>query len=510
MRTTLCLALTLAVTVAGLQPTAQSPQPVAAVTLPEPNSPFVAFDIWVKVGSQNDPKGKEGLAGLTANLLAEGSTRQDTYEQILAKLYPLAARYDSSVDKEMTVFNGRVHRDNLEAYYTLLRNAVVSPAFREADFSRVKTQTLNYLRQARRFSNDEELTKELLYREIFRATPYEHPEEGYVTSVETISLDDVKAFYTKYYTRDNIVAGIGGNYAADFVSRMRADLDALPAGTVAPMPKPMPAALDGMKILIVEKNTTATPISFGFPIPLLRSDPDFYAMMLVNSWLGEHRTAVSHLYQVIRAARGLNYGDYTYIEAYPRGFATQVPPTNVSRRSQIFEGWIRPVSMTAPGTLHDRSLFAFRAAVREIARLVETGLSPEAFESQRRYLKHYHVNFGVTLGRRLAYRIDDAFYGLADPGFFKSIGPGLDALTVDKVNAAIRRYLQTRNMRVVLITQDAEDMKKKLVEGAETPISYPGSQAKEILDEDQIIAKYPIPVAARDVTITNINEVFER
>lgn len=314
--------------------------PEGIVTLSEPGSPFVAFNIWVKAGSQNDPQGKEGLASLTANLLSESSTRQDSYEQILAKLYPMAAGYDYNVDKEMTAFSGRIHRDNLETYYSLFKNALLSPAFKEEDFKRIKTQTVSYLKQARRFSNDEELSKELLYWQIFKGTPYEHPEEGYVTSVESITLDDVKAFYARYYTRDNVVVGVGGGYPEDFAARVRTDFDTLPAGKVAPAQKPSPAAGDGVKILIVEKNVISTPISFGFPIPLQRSDPDFYAMMLANSWMGEHRTSVSHLYQVIREKRGMNYGDYSYIEAYPQGYATQVPPTNVCRRSQIFEVWI--------------------------------------------------------------------------------------------------------------------------------------------------------------------------
>lgn len=509
MKATILWVAVASVALVGAQSeTAKTPQGTTA--LREADSPFVAFNIWVKVGSQNDPRGKEGLAALTANLLAEGSTRQDSYEQILAKLHPMAAGYQSSVDKEMTAFTGRVHRDNLEPYYALFGNVVFSPAFREDDFARIKTRTLDYLRQARRFSNDEELTKELLYREIFRGTPYEHPEEGYVTSVDAISLDDVKAFYAKFYTRDNVVAGVAGGYPAGFVNRMRADVETLPAGQTAQMPKPVPAAIAGSKILIVEKDTTATPISFGFPISLLRSDPDFYAMMLANSWLGEHRTAVSHLYQVIRATRGLNYGDYTYIEAYPRGFATQVPPTNVSRRVQLFEGWIRPVSMTAPGTLHNRALFALRAAWREIATLIENGMTADAFETHRRYLKNYHVNFGVTLGRRLAYRIDDAFYGIPEPGFLAAVGPQLDALTVEKVNAALKKHLQGKNMWVVLITKDAEGMKKILLEGTATNITYAGQQPKQVLDEDRIIATYPIPVLARDISIVNINDVFER
>ena len=79
-----------------------------------PASPFVAFNIWIRSGSSADPKGKEGLASLTASLIAGGSTTQDTAERILEKQYPLAAGYAVSVDKEMTNVTGRVHRDNLD------------------------------------------------------------------------------------------------------------------------------------------------------------------------------------------------------------------------------------------------------------------------------------------------------------------------------------------------------------------------------------------------------------
>lgn len=480
------------------------------ITLPEPASPFVAFDIWVKVGSQDDPDGKEGLASLTAAMVAEGSTATNGYQQILRKLYPLAGGYDASVDKEMTVFTGRIHRDNLEAYYALFKDALLAPAFRDDDFARIKGQTLNYLKQRRRFSNDEELSKELLFWSVYRGTPYEHPEEGYVQSVESISLDDVRAFHRRYYTRDNVVAGVAGGLPAGFSERVRVDLDTLPSGAVTPPPPPSAAPIDGLRILIVDKRTTATPISFGFPIRLLRNDPDFYALMLANSWFGEHRTSVSHLYQVIRERRGMNYGDYSYIEAYPQGYATQVPPTNVSRRSQLFETWIRPVAMTAPGTLHDRSLFALRAALRELTKLVESGLSREAFETQRQFLMNYHVNFASTLSRRLAYRLDDVFYGVPDPGFIAGMRPALQALTLEQVNAAIKRHLQARNLHIVLITQDAEAMKAKILSGEPTAITYAGKQPPEVLEEDRAIASFPLPVKPEDVTVMPIAEVFEK
>ncbi|MFH1573299.1 MAG: pitrilysin family protein [Acidobacteriota bacterium] len=448
------------------------------ITLSEPESPFVAFNIWVRCGSQDDPKGKEGLAAFTANYLSDSSTRNNSYEQILEKLYPMAAGYGANVDKEMTTFTGRIHKDHLDAYYALFKDAILAPAFREEDFNRIKSQTVNFLKQIRRFSNDEELTKELLFREIYRGTPYEHPEEGYVASVESITLQDVQDFYAKHYTRNNIVAGVCGGYPEGYGRKVRADFDSLPVGTAERAARPEPAPIDGIHFLLVEKNIKASPVSFGFPIPVLRPDRDFFPLMLFNSWMGEHRNSFSRLYQVIRETRGMNYGDYSYVEAYPRGYATQVPPVNVSRRSQIFEVWIRPIAMTQPGTLHDRTLFALRAGLREVSRIVETGMTAESFEETRGFLKNYTANFGATGSRRLAYRMDDSFYGYPDPGFLASIKPGLDALTLDQVNAAIRKYLQAGNMWVVIITQDAEGMKRKLLEGDADPHQLSGAAAR--------------------------------
>jgi zinc protease len=479
------------------------------LSLHEKESPFIAFNVWVRCGSQNDPKGKEGLASLTAALLAENSTKKHSYEQILDLLYPMAVGYEGHVDKEMTNFTGRVHKDQVEAYYSLFKAAIIEPAFKEEDFQRIKAQIVNFLQQTRRFSNDEELAKDLLYSEIFRSTSYEHPEEGYVHSVNSITVEDVKSFYRKFYTRNNIVVAVGGGYPDGFEKRVRADFNTLPESPVTSIPKPQPAPIKGIHILLVEKGTNTSPVSFGFPISLLRSDKDFPAMMLFNSSMGEHRNSFGRLYQVIRETRGINYGDYTYIEAFPRGYATQTPPTNVSRRSQIFEGWLRPIAATGKGDHHDRLLFTIKAALRELNKTVQNGMDDKTFEAARLFLTNYIVNYGATLSRRLAYRVDDAFYGIPDPGFLNSIKPKLQALTRDQVNAAIKKHLQLENLSIVVIVNDAESLKKKLLSGDPTPITYAGPQPDAVLQEDKDIAVYPIPVKAQDIRIVKIYDVFE-
>src|SRR5262245_23206478 len=128
----------------------------SAVLLPVPDDPTVSFKIWFQVGSQADPKGKEGLAYVTGHLLAEGSTTKNPYETILAKLYPLASSYEVRVDREMTTFGGRTHRDNLEKFNELLTDALLHPAFSTADFERVRSDALNEIEKNLRYASDED------------------------------------------------------------------------------------------------------------------------------------------------------------------------------------------------------------------------------------------------------------------------------------------------------------------------------------------------------------------
>ena len=499
---------------AGLHGAGQTPAPKVVqspgiIALPEPGSPFIAFNIWIKSGSASDPKGKEGLASLTAALVAGGATTSDTLEAILDKLYPMAAGYGVSVDKEMTNLTGRVHRDHLDGFYTLLRNAVISPALAEADFTRIKAQRLNVVERSRRYARDEELTKQLLFSMAYEGTSYAHPEEGYVSSVRAITLDDVKAFHRTHYVRNNMVVGIGGGYPNGFAERVRKDVDTLAEGSPPAVVPPAPKMPAGIKVLIVDKPTDAAAVSLGYPIELLRNGADFVPLLVANSYFGEHRNSVGRLYQAIRETRGMNYGNYSYIEAFPAGYATQQPRVNVARRSQLFEIWIRPVSLTAPGNLHDRTLFATRAALFELQKLTDAKMTAAAVDESKAFLRNYVATWGTSISRRLGYAIDDRFYGLPAPGFLRSLRAAVDTVTTEQVNAAIGKHLQDDNLYIVVITADAAGFKKKLLSGEPTSITYAGQRSDELLAEDKVIASLRLNVKDADVTIVAIDKVFE-
>ena len=494
---TLCL---VAILLTALLAAGHAGEILNVVTLQVEDDPTVSFRFLFTVGSQEDPPGKEGLAALTAALISQGSTEKHSYEEILELLYPMAASISSQVDKEMTVFTGRTHVDNLDEFYKLFKQAVLEPAFDEADFNRVKNDRLNYIKTTLRYSQDEELGKETLYEFVFAGTRYHHNEEGWVASLETITIHDVRWFYETYYNQKNLVIGLGGGFDGKFVSGVEQDFQALSPGKPSMVSAPELDDIDGLQILIVEKDAGSTAISFGFPIDVTRGSREFYALAMATSWLGEHRNGFSHLFDVIRKKRGLNYGDYAYIEHFPHGYRRSFPPSNVARRQQIFQIWIRPVP-------HDAKLFAFRAAMRELQMLVDEGMSEEEFELVRKFLKGYILHYAPTTMTQLGYALDDRFYGI-EMGHWATFAKMLDELTRDEVNAALKKYFNYDNVKVVFITKDAAALKTALVNNDPSPITYQSEKPAAILEEDKEISVFPLSVKPEAVTIVTAEELF--
>ena len=473
-----------------------------SVLLPN-RSPLISFRILFMTGTASDPKGKEGLASLTAAMLAEGGTRAKTYSDITDTMYPMATSFDSQVDKEMTVFSGTTHADNLEKYYGLIREMLLDPGFREDDFQRLKEEAINYLKNSLRGGNDEELGKEVLYTMIYpNPHPYGHQNMGTVSALEAMSVKDVRDFYQANYTRTNLVIGLAGGYPADFPKRVDADFVKLPVGAIDQVSAQFtqPKLDAGTKIQIVQRETRSTAISLGFPINITRADKDWPALAVVASYFGQHRSSNSYLYQRLREARGLNYGDYAYVEYFPRGMFQFQPDPNLGRHLQIFQIWIRPVE---PQNGH----FVLRAAIYEYDKLVREGMSKEAFESTREFLSKYANVLTSTQAAQLGYALDSRYYKIKDfPTYMRE---QLAKLTLEDVNRAIKQYLKSDTMRIAIVTKEAEALRDAILNNTSSPITYNAPKPKPITDEDKVIETYKIVVKPTDVTVVPVEKMFQ-
>src|SRR2546426_6177301 len=274
---------------------------------------------------------------------------------------------------------------------------------------------------------------------------------GTVQGLKSITLDDMKAHYRRCAAQGNAVLGVAGGFPMGMVDSLRQDFAALPRGGTPEVKLEKPRALSGVEVMFVEKPAPATAISIGFPIGVTRADKDFYALMVANSYLGEHRTFNGRLMNKMRGDRGLNYGDYSYIENFIQDGGSNFPLPNIPRRQQFFSIWIRPVSdQNAP--------FALRQAIRELKLLVEGGLSAQDFEATRKFVLNYSRLWTQDLSRRLGYQMDSEYYGTKF--FIDRIQEELPRLKLEDVNAAVKRHLQASNLAVAIVTENAAAMKE--------------------------------------------------
>jgi len=462
--------------------------------------PQVQVKLLFQAGSAYDPPGKQGLAALSAAMIAEAGSKAMKIDEIKKALFPMAASFSAQTDKEMVTFTGSVHRDNLPAFLDVALPQLSDPGFREEDFARLRDAQRNALQEDLKTSNDEELGKELLQAEVFAGTRYGHPVLGSAAGIDALTLDDVKAFVKAHYTQANLTLGVSGELPDDARARLMQEIARLPEG-------PAPAALQGIvgrapkgrEVTIVDKETRATAISFGFPIPVKRGHPDFPALALVRTWLGEHRSSMARLYERIREVRGMNYGDYAYIEAFPRGMFQFFPDPNIARRAQLFEVWIRPLRS------HEDAHMALRIAIHELDQLAKAGLSAKDFEATRNYLMKNVFVMTATQDQQLGYALDSQWYGI--PEFTEYMRGALRKLTLADVNRVIRRYVQTRDLRIVMVTKDGAALRDRLLREAPSAVKYDAPKP-ELAADDARIGSLKLGIRPEAVEVVPLDQVF--
>ncbi|MEO7485161.1 MAG: pitrilysin family protein [Ferruginibacter sp.] len=491
------------------------------VELKMPTSNKIIIKLAFRNGSISDPAGKEGITYATAKLMANGGAGKYTDKQITEILYPMAASYSVFTDKEVSIFTFAVHRDFLDKFYAIVKEIVLHPAFGEEDFKRLKSNQQNSVDELIRSSSDEDYSKVLLEDQLFRGGNYQHMTIGTSTGVSSITLDDIRNHYHNYFTRSNLTIGIAGNYSPAFLTLLKKDMASLSA--VKPViPAPSKANIpDGIQVEIIsKKDALGSAIFTGASLPITRANDDFAALMVANSYLGEHRKSYGMLYDKIRSTRSMNYGDYSYIEWYQGAGFNMLPATGVPRSSNYFSIWIRPVQ-TAEGLkqqyaeLKDINIghaqYALRLALREVDMLIKNGMTKIAFENTRRFLRSYNKLYILTLEKQLGFLVDAKFYGRKN--YLQDMDALLAKLTVDDVNRAIKKYWQINNMYVSIVTDDseAEALAKALKENTPSPMSYSNlvkeGLPKAVLTEDDEVAKFPLNI--KDVKIIDTKNTLK-
>ncbi|MBI3071309.1 MAG: insulinase family protein [Deltaproteobacteria bacterium] len=458
-------------------------------------NPIVSFRLLFRVGSIHDGA-KPGITALTAALMARGGTASLTAAELNQKLFPMAAEIDVQVDKELTVFTGRVHRDHLATYLPMFMDVLLAPRFDPKEFERMRADAVADIEKRLRTSDDENLGKAAL-EWMMHLDNWGAFVGGTVRGLKAMTLDDAKKHARTFFTRDHLTAGFAGGATDTIIDDVTKRLATLPVcdarvkGTVG---KPQP------RVLIIENGASSTAVSIGHPIALARNFADFIPLRVGMSAFGEHRQSGGRLFERLREKRGLNYGDYAYAEAFVQEPDTTHPLVNIARSRQDFSIWIRPVA-------HEHAMFALRAALYELDKLLREGLTDDEVKRAGGFLDGFSRQWEAADLRRLGYALDDVFYGTK--GYLGELRAQIPSLTAEKVNAAIRRHVRFGDLQIAIVTKDGKKLRDAILLGAPTPITYPTPKSKDVVAEDPKIAAFPLRFKPEEVVVVPVSQLFE-
>jgi zinc protease len=510
------------------EPPAYKPGEPRVVTI-DSRAPLVTIRVMITHGSASDPGGREGLASIVGSAVTDGGFRGAggivTKERLAEMTMPWGsgARPSVSTSARATTFYFTAPRDVIGRYVTdVLRPMLTQPVFDAKEIDRLKNETLSQISSLR--SEDLELLGLAAVDEyVLAGTGYAHQPIGRDTTVPAITRDDVVSFYRATYRPENAIVGISTIDPAivaqvgDAVRAINSDATTPPLAT----PTAKPQAFTGRHALVVEEpNAPAASVHAGFPISVGRDDADYWPLYVANVWLGTHRDSFGQLYQKIREERGYNYGDYSYIEHWNGRTSSLFQVFNQPREQQYFSLWVRPVK-------HEHAVHLMKAITYELEQMVRNGLTDEQVNEAKNKARVLYLNLGETVPRLVAARVDDAFYGTQSAGFLDSYIRGIDSVTPQQVNAAIRRNLSTANVKYVVVTssphlqntvvqirdgavfgktwEEYEFTKAKLADGT-TVWQVPEAKVPTV-QLDAAWANYPLQV--EDVQVVNVKDMFK-
>lgn len=470
------------------------------IEAPVPGSAEVAIRVLFYSGSTDDPAGKEGLTELTAQLMAQGGTQKLSYPELLRALYPMATAVGVSTDKEQTVFSARVHVDHVARFVPIFTDVIKEPRFAEADFARIRQDMVNEIEKSLRTAADEDLGKQMLSQMLYDPKhPYGHYDGGTVKGLQAITLDDVKAHAAKVFGKKRMLIGVGGSAESNAKDLLQSALGALPEGSPRMLQIPSVPKPSRPEVLIAEKPVRAAAISIGFTHEAFRGHPDWPALGLVQSYFGEHRQFHGVLMSEMREKRGLNYGDYAYLEKFIQQGGSRHALTNIARRQQHFEIWIRPVDPK-------ETVFSIRLAMYLLDRLVREGVPEKGVDDTKKFLAGYTRLWDLTAMRKVGFALDDQFYGTS--GYLDAYRAELAKLGKKDVDAAIGRHLVAWPVKIAIVAPDPAALEKQLLSGEKTEKQYNSKVDPAVLEMDKAVSVFPLKLTDADIRIVKADELF--
>ncbi len=268
--------------------------------------PLVQAQLVIPFGTADDPKGKSGRATLAAAVFDEGTTRLDS-AAFTEALEELGASVGVGVGLDTTTFSISTLARTLDPTLRLVGELLKTPRFDKEDFQREMELHLAKLQQG---PDDVNWIAARAFRALLygKDHPYGNPADGYLETVESITMEDLKAAHERFVRPKGSHLIVVGDVQADALAKaLEAIFDGWDGAAPTPAPRPAPDARPqkDLAYLVDKPGAVQSVLAVGRRW-LGRDDPRFFATLIGNRVLGGD--FLSRLNQNLREKNGFTYG----------------------------------------------------------------------------------------------------------------------------------------------------------------------------------------------------------
>ena len=389
------------------------PNGLTILTKPVTSNNIVSVVVTLKMGSLYETDEKAGLCTLMQDTILKG-TKTRTSEQIALELESMGTQIATSADREYGSLSINSTSESLYKSLDILYDILLNATFPDdAVALQKKLQTRNIL-----LIHDQPLYRamELMVEAHYGDHPFHKPREGYITTVETLTREDIIEFYRTFFVPNNIVITAVGNFNEKrLVSDITDKLGRLPHGE-DPIRVPGESTVRTSPVEMTEKRETAADwFALGWPSASLE-DPDYFAMEVLNAITGGSMN--SRLFVAIREKRGLAYQVSSFV--------------NARKETGIYVAYIG----TKPETYEE----AKQVLIDEVRRLSYEEPSFEEIKNAKNFLKGMHI-MGQESNAGQAFQYGD--YEILGLGyeFVNQYNNGVEKITAQDITRAGGKYL---------------------------------------------------------------------
>lgn len=414
--------------------------------------PLISVSARIRAGSIYEPPDKIGLADITGEVMRTGGTLKKTGDEIDEQLELIAASVETGIGLNSGSASVSVLKKDIDVGLDILADVLMNPAFSEDKIMLAKIQHQSSI--ARRNDNVRSIAAREFEKLIYGPESVYARHTEYAT-IGNISRNDLVAFHKKFFNPNNMMLGIWGDFDSDImISKIEKAFEGWQKVDMK-LPKVPPVKYEfPQTVNVISKDDVNQSSIYLGHIGGLRSNPDYFALILMNRILGSGFT--SRLFKNVRSREGLAYSVFGIYSA------------NYDFPGLFYVGC---------QTKSEATVKAIRAMTEEVRKMTEAEVTDEELAlAKDSYLNSFVFNFntkGDIVRRLMTYAYYD--YPL---DFLQKTKENVEKVTKEDILRVAKKYLRSDEIQILAVgrPQDFDEPLSVLGSVKEIDITIPVPQ----------------------------------